>query len=404
MSKKSKINVSDLRGITSIIADATKNITDLVEDMNKRIVHPPFLPSTPIQHLITGISSITFSSIRLTTNLVSGGLDKTLALFNPQLGIDISIEKKETTLAILNGVVGDYLVENKNALAKPMELRYEGTALSFNSNAIKKVIPTVNGKILLMVHGLCMNDRQWKYKEHNHGEALASELDFTPLYLSYNSGLHISSNGQQFNSILKELASAWPVPIESITILAHSMGGLVSRSAIHYASKEEKNWTKQLKKMVFLGTPHHGAPLEQIGNYIDRLFDAIPYVKPFARLGKMRSAGITDLRFGNLVDDDWNDRDRFEQQTDSRIPIPLPKKVSCYTVAATVGKEAKQLSSKLLGDGLVLTKSALGQHKKSNKNLIFKTPNTYIAFETNHMGLLNSHDVYDKIKTWLLLD
>ncbi len=400
MSKKSKINLSDLRGITNIIADATNNITDLVEEMNKRIVHPPFLPSTPIQHLVTNISNLTFKSIRLTTNLVSGGLDKTLALFNPQLGIDISTEKKETTLAVLNGVVGDYLQETNNSLEKSMEIRYEGTALSFDSSEIKKTIPKVNGKILLMVHGLCMNDRQWKYKNHNHGNQLASELNYTPLYLSYNSGLHISSNGQQLNTILEALSNAWPVPIEGISIIAHSMGGLVSRSAVHYASKEQKKWTKRLKKIVFLGTPHHGAPLEQIGNYIDRLFKLIHYIKPFARLGKMRSAGITDLRFGNLVDEDWKDQDRFEQRIDDRIFVPLPKKVNCYTIAATIGKEEKELSSILLGDGLVLPKSALGQHKKSDKKLYFKPSNSHIAFETNHMGLLNSLQVYDQIKAW----
>ena len=70
-------------------------------------------------------------------------------------------------------------------------------------------------------------------------------------------------------------------------------------------------WPARLDDLVFLGTPHHGAPLERAGNWVDLLLGATPYAAPFARLGKLRSAGITDLRHGNLLDEDWVGRDRF---------------------------------------------------------------------------------------------
>ncbi|MFT5166633.1 MAG: pimeloyl-ACP methyl ester carboxylesterase [Saprospiraceae bacterium] len=402
MPKKSKISIADLRGLTGIVTDATVNVTDLVEEMNKRIVHPPFLPSTPIQHLITGVSSIAYNSVRLTTKLIGGGLEKTLKLLNPLLGVDVPFEKKETTLAILNGVVGDYLIKNNNPLAIPMQLRYQGELISLDGEGINKAYPKISGKILLMVHGLCMNDLQWDHKGHNHGESLARELNLTPVYLHYNAGLHISTNGQSLNTLLEELIRTWPAPLEELVIIAHSMGGLVSRSAIHYGKREKKTWTKYLKKVVFLGSPHHGAPMERVGNFIDHLLEAIPYAKPFARLGKMRSAGITDLRFGNLIEEDRTGEDRFENHTDERMHIPLPEQVSCYTIAASIGKEDSDLKVRIVGDGLVQLGSALGQHKDPNKNLNFKKANTSIAYETNHMDLLNSREVYDKLKTWLL--
>ena len=93
-----------------------------------------------------------------------------------------------------------------------------------------------------------------------------------------------------------------------------------------------------MNQIVFLGTPHHGAPLERAGNWIDILLGATPYAAPFARLGKVRSAGITDLRHGNLLDEDWGGRDRFARGADRRVPVPLPDGMRCYAVATTAGE------------------------------------------------------------------
>jgi len=179
------------------------------------------------------------------------------------------------------------------------------------------------------------------------------------------------------------------------------MGGLVSRSAMHYGLQEKNSWVQHLKKIVFLGTPHHGSPLERTGNYLDILLEAIPYAKPFARLGKIRSVGITDLRYGNLVDEDWQGKDDYEIQGDQRKYIPLPQLIDCYSIAAAIGKEKDPISTRLVGDGLVDINSALGKHKNPAKELHFKKKNTWIAYETSHLDLLNHPKVYAKIKSWL---
>jgi triacylglycerol esterase/lipase EstA (alpha/beta hydrolase family) len=140
-----------------------------------------------------------------------------------------------------------------------------------------------------------MNDVLWTRKEHNHGIALAKELGKTPIYLHYNTGRHISSNRQNFNKLLEQLVLEWPVPVEELVIIGHSMGGLVTRSALHYGQQQNKTWPNHLKKIIFLGTPHHGASLERTGNYLDVILQSSYYTKPFAQLGKIRSAGITAL-------------------------------------------------------------------------------------------------------------
>lgn len=391
-----------LQGVSSLVMDATLGITDLTEAMHKRIVHPPFLPPTPIQTLITNIAGVAFKNIKWSTKLIGKGIDEILIKLTPFLGEFKPSDKKEAILSVLNGVVGDYLVEKKNPLQIEMEFRHLSQPIIINPKSLAETYPKINGKILLMVHGSCMNDIQWTQKDHNHGTSIARELDKTPVYLNYNSGLHVSSNGRKLNELLEDLILKWPIPVEEITIISHSMGGLVSRSAMHYGFQLKKTWTKYFKKIVFLGTPHHGAPLERMGNYIDVILEAIPYAKPFARLGKTRSAGVTDLRYGNLVDEDWINKDRFKLQKDKRQNIPLPENIDSYSIAASKGKKVSSLSTKIMGDNMVEVNSALGIHRKTSKNLNFKKQNTFILFENTHVDLLSNHKVYLKLKEWLV--
>jgi pimeloyl-ACP methyl ester carboxylesterase len=397
-----KSESSGLQGITRLITDATIGITDLVEAMHRRVVHPPLLPSTPIQHLISDIAGFTYNNVRWGTQFIGNGADKVLGQLASVIGEIKATDEREAMRSALNGVVGDYLEKTENPLKITMQFRYQGKAILLDGKSLKKTYPTINGKILLMVHGSSMNDIQWTRNEHNHGTVLSEELDKTPIYLHYNSGRHISTNGKSFNDLLEKLVLHWPVPIEELVIVAHSMGGLVSRSAIYYGQQQPKSWTKHLKKIVFLGTPHHGATLEQAGNYLDVILEAIPYAKPFARLGKIRSAGVTDLRYGNLIDEDWQDNDRFKLQSDQRQSIPLPRDVECYSIAGIAGKVADSASSRLLGDKLVGVKSALGQHENTAKDLNLKKENTWIAYENTHLDLLSNPNISIKIREWLV--
>src|SRR4029079_9891005 len=130
-----------------------------------------------------------------------------------------------------------------------------------------------------------------------------------------------------FAGLLENLIHGWPRPVEGLGIVAPSLGGLSSRGALYYGAGDgaggEHEWPRRLRKLVFLGTPHQGAALERGGNWVDAVLGATPYAAPFARLGKIRSAGITDLRYGNLLDEDWAGRDRFEPARDARRPVPL---------------------------------------------------------------------------------
>jgi hypothetical protein len=115
----------------------------------------------------------------------------------------------------------------------------------------------------------------------------------------------------------------------------------------------------------------------------------------------LRSAGITDLRFGHVLDVDWQGQDRFHRQPDSRQPVPLPPRVACFAVAATTAAQRNKLADRLVGDGLVPLHSALGHHPDPDRQLQFDPQRQRIVYCTNHLQLLRSAAVTQQLVDWL---
>lgn len=383
-----------MRGLARLAAEATTGVTDLVEAVHQGIARPFGLRRR-------GVAGLVYGSVRGVTRLVGGGLDVLLAPLVPRFAGRSSSRKREAWLAALNGVLGDHLAASGNPLAIPMSLRRNGLPLVLRKEALEAAIPEAGGRIAVLVHGLCLNDLQWRRQGHDHGAALARDLGYTPLYLHYNSGLHTSVNGRAFAGLLENLIHCWPRPVEELVIVGHSLGGLISRGALQHGARAEHEWPRRLRKLVFLGTPHHGSALERGGNRVDAVLEAIPYAAPFARLGKIRSAGITDLRYGNLLDEDWEGRDRFAPARDARRPVPLPEGVRCYAAAATTGKKPGDLNDRLLGDGLVSLSSALGRHDDPGRSLSIPESRQWVGHGMSHMDLLSRPEVYERIREWL---
>lgn len=394
-------HIDDLRGTSRLAIEATQGICDLVEAVHGTIASGPRVLGYPLQRPTRAINSAIYGCIRGVTSLVGASIDGALAQLTGLLGPSdhVSHSPQENALfAVLNGVLGDYLQETGNPLAIPMQLRHAGAPLVLETKALHSALPEAGPKLLLLIHGSCMSDRQWLRSGHDHGTSLSRDLGYTPVYLRYNTGLHISTNGREFAALLDQLVTAWPVPLKEIVILAHSMGGLVARNACHAAEEHGYSWRTKLRAMIFLGTPHQGAPLERLGNWVDRLLVINRYSAPFARLGKIRSAGVTDMRYGNVLDEHWQGRDRFAHSADTRAPLPLPTDVACYTIAATKSQAGTE---KLSGDGIVPMASALGLNKVKHLSLTFPEAHQWIAYKTNHLDLLCHRKVYLKIRRWL---
>jgi pimeloyl-ACP methyl ester carboxylesterase len=404
MTKPSKLfGSTDIAGIGRMATDAVAGLTVVVEAVHGQIAltsrgRGPVLA----EELTSGITGLVYNSIRSVNRLVNQSFTCLERLTPSTVEPEFS-PKREAMLAALNGVVGDYLARTGNPLAIPISMRRDGRPLEIEGKALRAAIPGITGKVLLLVHGLCLSDLQWKRDGHDHGEALALELGYSPVYLNYNSGLHVSENGRLLADLLERLVMEWPVPVQELAILGHSMGGLVSRSAHHYGQAAGHRWPAQLRHIIFLGTPHHGATLERLGNWVNGLLEASPYVGPIARVGKIRSAGITDLRHGSVLEDDWKGRDRFRSNKDLRTPLPLPSEVQCHAIAASRQQAAGHSGHDLLGDGFVSVNSALGRHGDTERRLKFGDFHQWIGYGMNHWDLLSHPAVYEQIRRWIVV-
>ena len=384
-----KISVgADLAGASRLAIEAVLGVTELAEAVHMNVLNKAI--GTSVVRPVAGVTSLVYRSVKGVTRLVGGGLDAVLGKLVPDLGEPAAWAGRDALLAALNGVLGDRLHASGNPLAIPMTFRQGGLPLAASAPS---------GRILVLAHGLCMNDVQWLRDGVDHGATLAAERGYTSVYLHYNSGRHISENGREFAQRLQALVDGWPVPVTELVIVGHSMGGLLARSACHYGAQAKLGWLGLLSKIVFIGTPHLGAPLERGGNWVHLLTDLSAYSAPFSRLAKIRSAGITDLRHGSVLDDDWDGHDRFAHGVPLPQHVPLPAGVRCYAIAATIGKREGDLADRLLaGDGLVPLASALAEHADPARNLALERR---VLYQTNHMQLLSSAQVREHLLEWL---
>ncbi len=404
------LQAADLRGAARLTTDAVAGLTSLVEAMHARIASLPTLPGlgTPAPDERTGgITGLVYETVRGVTRVVGGTAEALLGWLGPALAAPDPRRpphaEREAVIAALNGVLGDHLAATANPLAISMALRHAGRALVLERFAMRSRLPQATPRLVVLLHGLCMNDLQWQRVGHDHGEVLARELGYTPVYLHYNSGLSVSTNGRILAQHMEHLFDTWPVPVQRLVMVGHSMGGLVARSAIHHgalAARGGLRWPQRVDDLVCLGTPHQGAPLERAGHGVDLLLAAAPYAAPLARLGKVRSAGINDLRHGNIVSGPVSD-----PADDTEAPpcpqVPLPSNVRSFAIAASLGPASGSLKSKLLGDGLVPVASALGQHDERDRRLAFVEDRQAVVHETGHLDLLASAEVARLLQQWL---
>ncbi|HTP99213.1 MAG TPA: alpha/beta hydrolase [Casimicrobiaceae bacterium] len=371
MAQRDHVRLSDLDGLRRLAIEATLGIADLVEAMHRTITDAPFVVGRARSGRTRGVTGLIYKSVRGVTRVVGLGTDAIFGSLAPFARDASSSRQREAVLAALNGVLGDHLAETGNPLAIAMSVRKAGVPIAIARADLAAAYAQPARKVAIFVHGLCMNDLAWSRDGHDHGAALARDLGFTPVYIHYNTGRPIVANGRELDALLESLVREWPARIDRLVIVGHSMGGLVARSACDHASRLGHAWVEQLDSLVFLGTPHLGAPLERAGAWVDYLIAVSPYSAPFARLGQLRSAGIKDLRHGRA--------------SDTGQPLPLPHGIRCYAIAAS--------AHRLRGDGLVPVRSAHG--------LALPAARRWVASGTGHLELLSSPAVYTRMKAWL---
>jgi pimeloyl-ACP methyl ester carboxylesterase len=310
----------------------------------------------------------------------------------------------------VNGMWGDLLAERHPELALTMCLRVNGRDVAVSPPAIRAAYPEATGRIAVFVHGWCDSAESWQrhalqriaaasspLETVDYGEALRRDLGYTPVYVRYNTGLHISDNGRALAELLDVLYAAWPVPVESLALIGHSMGGLVARSACHAGNSSA--WARELRHVICLGSPHLGAPLEKGVNALSWALARVPETRGVARLINLRSRGVKDLRFGSCAEVDWQgiDPDEFLRDRCSEVPF-LPNATYCF-VGATLSTTPDSVVGRLIGDVLVLYPSAAGRGRR--RRIPFAEERGRHFGGMHHLQLLNSPRVYPLLRDWL---
>jgi pimeloyl-ACP methyl ester carboxylesterase len=349
----------------------------------------------PVRTVHDEIARRTYGGLRAASGVAGGLAARAVAGRGGPLSTS---PRGAAVLGAVNGLIGDVLEREQSALQEPMSIRAGGRAIA--PAELGAAFAGASPRIVVFAHGLMETEFSWGLGGHEpYGERLREDLGYTPVYVRYNTGRHVSENGASLDELLETVVAEWPVDVEEIALVGHSMGGLVARSACHQASLREARWVGKVRRVVSLGTPHMGAPLEQSVHVLSAALDALPETRPFGALLRRRSGGIRDLRQGSLVDADWRDRDPDALRAAACEELPLLEGATHCFVSATLTRSERHPVGRLLGDCLVLVPSASGRSR--TRRIGFRDEDGAHIGGATHFALLNHPRVYEQLRAWL---
>jgi hypothetical protein len=409
------VRAAELRAFGDLGGDAAAEVAELARGVHEAVADRVFAalgPSASAARVTHDtIAAASYRGARtLVGSLVRGAaFAGALALSDDAPSVSES-GRGRALLAALNGGWGDRLVERGSPLALSMTVRAARRDVGTDRVSLASAFVEATPRVAVFVHGLGESDDSWRRRSDRcrpYGDRLRDEHGFTPVYVRYNAGLHISANGRSLAALLDELTTSWPCPVSELALIGHSMGGLVLRSACHYGSEAGHRWPGRVRSVFALGAPHTGAPLERAANTAAYGLSRVPEARPFARPLAARAAGVKDLRHGYLIDDDWDGRDPDALCSPAATEVPFLEHADHYFISATLSADPDAPAGRLLGDLLVLRRSAWAQRGRGGQpgsgaqRLRFEFDHYRNLGEANHFDLLNHPAVYEQISRWL---
>ncbi len=384
-------------------ADAARQIHEMHTGIAGRVWSRVGPAALPVKLAHDRIAHGAYSAAsQLTRSVVRAGAHAASAARSPEAPSIEHSPAGRLVVSALNGVFGDMLVRRRNPLALRMAVRRHGRDLEdLSASELRRAYPNAKPRLVVFIHGLCETDEAWKLGAGRHlpyGHRMEIELGYTPVYLRYNTGRHISENGRELAGLLERLVAEWPMPVDEIILVGHSMGGLVARSACHYGA--DSACVAKVRHVFTLGTPHRGAPLEQVANAASAALARLPETRPLARALNLRSSGIKDLRYGYLVDECWMDQDCDAYLRDTSREIPFLPTARHYFICATLTREPDAAVGRIVGDLLVLQPSAWA-HAGRGKRLSFPIEHYHHLGGVNHFDLLNHPAIFAQMRRCL---
>ena len=406
-SKKPPLSVSNvLEGLVQLATTGAVGATEIIEAIHSEILLRPLgrFNEDHLNRWQQGVTRRLYNVVRYTMQSVGRGVtSSSMQLYRKSLINQkrrLLPERLKQLVNVINGMVGDHLVARDNPLAVPMVL-YDRYGQPLGAKADR-----LCGRVIVLCHGLCLSYLSWHpCEEDSLGEHIALSVPkSTVLYLDYNTGRRISQNGHNLANLLQQLVIKNP-DITQIDLVGYSMGGLVSRSALFYGEQERQNWVARVGNLVTIGSPHQGAILERISYHLLDIMAKVPFAGSLSKLGDIRSAGIIDLRHGCIRDEDWKGlKVRDVLPEDFRHPTKLPRHINTFFIAGSIAEGVyESKASNLVGDGLVMIESALGEAGKTHENHHLYVPEgrKAVFYGVNHINLQYDERVHHQVSEWL---
>ena len=153
-------------------------------------------------------------------------------------------------------------------------------------------------------------------------------------------------------------------------------------------------------RVVSLGTPHMGAPLEQSVHYLSAALNALPETRPFGTFFRRRSSGIRDLRQGSLVDADWRDCDpRRAARAGMRGGAAARRRDALLRVGHAHARRRAIPSAACSATAWCSCRRRPGRSR--TRRLGFRDEDGLHIGGASHFALLRHPQVYEQLSTWL---
>lgn len=392
-----------------LIGLATERLTTPVEGIHDAIADRWFGLAgqrvAPVRDVYRAVTTPIYKSVRLTGSVVGTavGLGAIAVASRKELRPLWHSSRGSDIQAVVNSVWGDELERRSSPMSIDLGLRdVHGESIGLDADSLALAFPEPLSRLVVLIHGLGETERCWQAPTAGDGSAigladtLASD-SFSPLLVRYNTGRHVSDNGIALAALLDEITQVWPVSVEEIALVGHSMGGLVARSAVYAGQQAEYDWADTIGHVVTLGSPHLGSPIEKTANIASWGLGLMPESRPLGEFLNYRSAGIKDLRFGAVVEGDWSKGDPDELLTDLVQDPPLPEGVKQHFVAGVITAEPAHPVGAVVGDLIVRVGSGIGRGRRRR----IEATDVLVVGGKRHPDLVHDPAVQEQVRVWL---
>jgi pimeloyl-ACP methyl ester carboxylesterase len=367
------VTPAELRAAGRLGGYAVAGLTSRIEQVHRAVAGRVFgqlrAAGAPVRVIHDTIARGVYLTIRGSATVagaVSGEVAAQIGASRGSVGSAAGTPAGSLALSALNAVTGDRLGPGLAPLTIGMTVRAAGRDVDLTAEELAAAFPHATPRLAVFVHGLAANEDLWRWRSDGdqrvpYGERLRADFGYTPVYVRYNTGRHVSGNGRDLAALLDGLTAAWPEQVGELLLAGHSMGGLVIRSACHYGQQASAAWTARVRHVFYIGSPHLGAPLARAAGFAGWALGKAAETRPFVTMVNGSSGGIKDLRYGYVLDDDWVGCDLDSCLRDHRHDAPLLAGANHYVISATVTADPSSKVGAVVGDLLVQPTSAHGR-------------------------------------------